>query len=252
MDLRASPGSASRARMLRTWTALEVRLALRQGERVLLTLGIPLGLLVFFSLVDALPTGGARRVDFLTPGVLALAITSAGFTGLAIATGFERSYGVLARLGTTPMPRSVLLLAKALGVVVLELVQVTLIALVAGLLGWHPHGSVPGLLLLVVVGTVAMSGLGLLIAGLLPALVTLAAANAAYLVLLLLGAVVLPADELGPLEGLSRALPTGALSHGLRSVLLHGSGLPVRDLMILLAWAVASLGLASKTFRWSS
>jgi acyl-CoA thioesterase-2 len=129
-------------------------------------------------------------------------------------------------------------------------VQVALVAVVAAVLGWHPHGSVPSVLLLVVVGTVAMAGLGLLLAGVLPALVTLAAANAAYLVLLLLGAVVLPGSELGPLEGLSRALPTGALAHGLRTVLLHGSGLPVRDLLTLLAWAVASLGLASVTFRW--
>ncbi len=37
---------------------------------------------------------------------------SAAFTGQAIATGFERQYGVLKRLGATPLPRSVLLMAK--------------------------------------------------------------------------------------------------------------------------------------------
>jgi ABC-2 type transport system permease protein len=250
MDVTAAPGPAPRLSMLRAWTALEVRLALRQGERLLLTLGIPLGLLVFFSVVDVLPTSGARRVDFVTPGVIALAVTSAGFTGLAIATGFERSYGVLARLGTTPMPRGVLLGAKALGVVLLEVLQLALICIVAWALGWEPHGSVLSVVALVAVGTLAMAGLGLLMAGTLPALVTLAAANSVYLVLLLLGAVVFPAERLGALEGVSRALPTGALSHGLRTVLVDGAGLPAADLGILAAWAVVSLAVAARTFRW--
>jgi len=131
-----------------------------------------------------------------------------------------------------------------------EVLQVALIVAVGYALGWHPHGNPGSVLLLVVVGTAAFSGLGLLMAGLLRAELTLAAANGLYLVLLLLGGVVFPAAQLGALEGLSRALPTGALSHGLRAVLLTGSGLPGADLLVLLGWAVALLALAARTFRW--
>ncbi|HVU74778.1 MAG TPA: ABC transporter permease [Mycobacteriales bacterium] len=250
LDLSPAPGRASYARMLARQTWTETLLTLRRGESLLLTLVIPLGLLGFFCAVDVLPTEGARRVDFLTPGILALAITSTGFTGLAIATGFERSYGVLRRLGATPLPRGVLLAGKTLAVVAVELVQLALIALLAAALGWHAHGSPAAVVLLVVVGTVTFCGLGLLMAGTLPALVTLAAANGIYLVLLLLGAVVIPASKLGALEGLSRALPTGALAHALRRVLLDGASLPGADLGILLGWAVAALTAAALTFRW--
>lgn len=250
LELSPAPGRARYPRMLRRQAWTETLLTLRRGESLLLTLVIPLGLLAFFSTVDVLPTDGARRIDFLTPGIIALAITSTGFTGLAIATGFERSYGVLRRLGATPLPRAVLLGGKTLAVVAVELVQLALIAALAEVQGWHAHGSVPAVVLLVVVGTVTFSGLGLLMAGALPALVTLAAANAVYLALLLLGGVVIPASKLGALEGFSRALPTGALSHGLRAVLLHGTSLPGTDLAILLGWAAAALAAAAVTFRW--
>ena len=47
-----------------------------------------------------------------------------------------------------------------------------------------------------------------------------------------------------------RLLPAGALSTGLRSVLQYGSGLPVRDLLVLVVWAVAGIALAARLFRW--
>ena len=89
-------------------------LATRRGESLLLTLGIPLGLLVFFSTVDVLPlpAGVDEPVDFLAPGLLALAILSTGMVQTAIGVAFERQYGVLKRLGVTPLGRPRLLGAK--------------------------------------------------------------------------------------------------------------------------------------------
>jgi len=92
-------------------TRVEVTLTARRGESLLLTLGIPVLLLVFFSLVDVLPTGTAKGIDFLAPGILALAVMSTAMVGLGIATGFERSYGVLKRLGATPLGRPRLVIA---------------------------------------------------------------------------------------------------------------------------------------------
>jgi ABC-2 type transport system permease protein len=248
--LSPRPGAAPTGRMLAAQTRTELVLALRNGEQVLLTLVIPLGLLVVLVLVPfvAVPDG-VRRVDFFLPGVLALAVMSAAFTGQAIATGFERQYGVLKRLGATPLPRSVLLGAKTLGVLAVELLQLALLCAVGLLLGWHPHGGVLPVVALVVLGTAAFSGLGLLLGGTLRGLTVLAAANLLWFVLLVLGGVLFGLDAFGPAEPVLRLLPTAALSSGLRSSLLSGH-LPVRDLLALAGWAVASLAAASRFFRW--
>ncbi|MCU1623992.1 MAG: type transporter [Frankiales bacterium] len=239
---------APRAQMLRAQTRTELTLLLRNGEQVLLTLVIPLGLLVILSTVPIINVTG-RRVDFFVPGVLALAVMSAAFTGQAIGTGFERQYGVLKRLGATPLPRSVLLLAKTSAVLLVEVLQVTLICLVGLLLGWHPHGNVLGVIAFVALGTAAFSGLGLLLGGTLRGLTTLAAANLLWFVLLSVGGIVYPLSELGGAEGVLRRLPTAALSDGLRQLLQHGS-FAGWDLLALALWAVAGLATASRLFRW--
>ncbi|HVL03508.1 MAG TPA: hypothetical protein VM386_03615, partial [Acidimicrobiales bacterium] len=125
-------------------TRVELVLTLRRGESLLLTLGIPVLLLAFFSVVDVLPlpAGVTDAVDFLAPGILALAVMSTAMVSLAIATGFERSYGVLKRLGSTPLGRPALLAAKTAAVLAVEALQVVVLVAVAGLLGWRPQGSV--------------------------------------------------------------------------------------------------------------
>jgi ABC-2 type transport system permease protein len=251
LDLTPAPAPAPVGRMLAAQTALELRLTLRRGESVLLTLIIPLALLLFFSSVDVLPAGSGRPIDFVVPGVLALAVLSTSFTGLAIATGFERSYGALKRLGASPLPRGVLLAGKTLAVLGVEVVQVVLLVAVGYALGWHPHGDPAVVLLLLVVGTGAFSALGLLMAGTLRAEATLAAANGVYLVLLLLGGIVFPLSQLpGAVSAVAHALPAAALADGLRSVLSGHAGVPFADLLVLVIWAVVAGLLAARTFRW--
>jgi ABC-2 type transport system permease protein len=117
-------------------------------------------------------------------------------------------------------------------------------------LGWDPLGSVVAVVLLVVLGTAAFSGLGLLLGGTLRALTALAAANLIWLVLLVLGGVMFPLSEFGGAEPVLSLLPTAALSTGLRDVLEAGVGLPVQQLLVLAGWAVVSLTAASRLFRW--
>nr|WP_241834610.1 ABC transporter permease [Pseudofrankia asymbiotica] len=242
--------------MLGAQTRMELTLNLRHGESVLLTLIIPIGLLLFFSAVDVLPSDGRDSVDFLVPGVLALAVMSAAFTGQAISTGFERRYGVLKRLGATPLPRWVLLAGKTLAVLAIEVLQVVLLVAVGLALGWEPRlpGTAAGigwLAVLLVLGTTAFSGLGLLMAGTLRAEATLAAANGVYLLLLLVGGVVFPLSELpGWLRVLAEGLPTAALSEGVRAVLADAASPGAGPLIVLACWAVASIVLAARTFRW--
>ena len=248
-ELAPRPAAAPAGRMLAAQTRAELTLMLRNGEQVLLTLVIPLGLLVVLTEIPFVRVSGSR-VGFFVPGVIALAIMSAAFTGQAIAVGFERQYGVLQRLGATPLPRSVLLAAKTLAVLAVELLQVVLVAVVGAALGWRPHGSAVTVLVLVVLGTAAFSGLGLLLGGTLRGLTSLAAANLLWFVLLILGGVLFPLSEFGSAAPVLRCLPTAALSDGLRQVLQHGAGLPVRDLLALAGWAAGGLTLASRLFRW--
>jgi ABC-2 type transport system permease protein len=249
--LAPRPGAASTARMLAAQSRAELTLLLRNGEQVLLTLVIPLGLLVVLTKVDFVTVpGGGDRAGFFVPGVLALAVMSTAFTGQAIGVGFERQYGVLKRLGATPLPRAVLLGGKTLAVLAVELLQVALISVLGRLLGWHPHGSALVVLLLIALGTAAFSGLGLLLGGTLRGLTTLAAANLLWFVLLALGGVLYPLSKLGGAEPVLRLLPTAALSDGLRTVLRDGAALPFGDAAVLLAWAVVSLVAAARFFRW--
>ena len=249
-ELAPAPGAAPMSRMLAAQAAAELKLVLRNGEQVLLSLVIPLGLLVVLVTVPFIPVDEGSRADFFVPGVLALAVMSTAFTGQAIGVGFERQYGVLKRLGATPLPRSVLLLGKTLAVLVVELLQVTLLSVTGLALGWDPEGSVLAVVALVALGTAAFSGLGLLLGGTLSGLTTLAAANLLWFVLLVLGGVLFPVSRFGSAEPVLSLLPTAALSHGLREVLVDGAALPLRDLAALAVWAVASLGAASRLFRW--
>ncbi|MFF9487724.1 ABC transporter permease [Streptomyces sp. NPDC014676] len=245
------PGAAPLARMIAAQAALETRMLLRNGEQLLLTVIIPTLLLVLFSTVDVVDTGAGEAVDFLAPGVLALAVMSTAFTGQAIATGFERRYGVLKRLASSPLPRWGLMTAKTLSVLVTEVLQVILVTAIALALGWSPQGGPFAVFPLLVLGTAAFSGLGLLMAGTLRAEATLAAANLVFLLLLVGGGVVVPLDKFpDAAQDVLGLLPISALSEGLRDVLQHGAGMPWADLGILAVWAIAGLTAAGRFFRW--
>ncbi|MFJ4470370.1 ABC transporter permease [Streptomyces sp. NPDC089424] len=245
------PGAAPLSRMIAAQAALETRMLLRNGEQLLLTVIIPTLLLALFSTVDIVDTGEGKAVDFLAPGILALAVMSTAFTGQAIATGFERRYGVLKRLASSPLPRWGLMTAKTASVLVVEVLQVLLVSVIALALGWSPQGSPFAVLLLLVLGTAAFSGLGLLMAGTLKAEATLAAANLVFLLLLVGGGVVVPLEKFpDAAQSVLGLLPIAALSDGLRDVLRHGAGMPWGDLGILAGWSVVGLAAAGRFFRW--
>jgi len=229
---------------------VETKLTLRRGESLIVTLGIPVGILVFFGNVDLVDTGYRDPLDFLVPGVLALAVMSTAMVSLGIATGFERRYGVLKRLGTTPLGRSGLLTAKTLTVVSVELIQAVIIVVAGVLLGWSPGGGVLEAIAVMMIGTIAFAGLGLLMAGTLRAEATLAVANGGYLLLLVLGGMAYPLAKLPlALQDVARVLPAAPLAECLRGA-LTGAGIPGARLSILIGWAVLTPLLAARSFRW--
>ena len=230
----------------------ELRVLLRNGEQLLLTLIIPVVLLTFFGNVDILPTGNQDTLDFLVPGVLSVAIMSTAMVSMGIATGFERSYLVLKRLGATPLTRFELVMAKVLSVFVVEVVQAAVLLPIGVLLGWQPSGTTwPLAFIAVLFGTMAFGGIGLLLAGRLRAEINLAAQNGLYLVLLLLGGMIIARDSLPTsLRTISQALPSSALADALRAS-LNGSGALMTPLLVLAAWVVITPVVAAWRFGWS-
>ena len=230
----------------------ELQILSRNGEQLLLTLVIPVMLLVFFGTTEVLPTGFDDHMDFLTPGIIALAIMSSSMVSLGIATGFERSYQVLKRLGVTPVGRPRWLAAKITTVLVMQVVQLVVLIPVALLLDWDSSRAqwLPAIGA-VVVGSIAFAGLGLFIAGRLRAEVNLAAQNALYLLLLLLGGMVVPFDKLPePVAVVAKCLPSGALADVLRDALVGQAERPGISWLVLGIWAALTPVIAAATFRW--
>jgi ABC-2 type transport system permease protein len=249
-----APGAAPLRKMVAAQASLELRTLMRNAEQLILTLIIPVLLLVAFGHEALVSVGAGSRIDFVVPGILALAVLSTAFTSLAIGTGFERRYGVLKRLGASPLSRQGLIAAKTMTVLTVELAQAGLVLVVGALLGWSPHATgsaviwVPVLLL---AGTAAFTGLALLLAGTMRAEGTLAAANLLYLIMLGLGGILFPLTKFpAGARPVLKLLPADALSDGLRSMLSHSGGLPVADLLVLCVWAAAGITLAVRTFRW--
>jgi ABC-2 type transport system permease protein len=238
-------------------TAMELRLALRRGENLLVMAVIPVAVLLFFATTGTLPAIAGRPVDFLLPGSLALAIIATSLVNLGIATAYERSYGVLKRLGGSPLPRWGLVVSKLLAVAVIEVAQVALLLVVAAIvLGWTPAPAtspvllIGGLALGLALGTLAFAGLGLLMAGRLRAEATLAGANGLFLLFLMLGGIVLPVDHLpAPLAMVAPLLPAAPLADVFR-VALGGSAEVGPAVVVLAIWGVAASALAARTFRW--
>jgi ABC-2 type transport system permease protein len=226
---------------------------LRNGEQLLVALVLPATALVGLALTRSPSLGPEqRRVDLAVPGVLALAVISTAFTGQAISTAFDRRYGVLRLLGVSPLGRSGLLVAKALAVLTIELLQFIVIGGLGLTLGWHAQWT--GLFaaaLLTLVGSWAFVALALLMAGTLRAEGVLALANLIWIALLGLGGVIIPRTEMPPgLSHVAALLPSGALGDGLREAFIHGrpAGIP---LLVLVVWGTVATALASRTFRWS-
>ena len=230
----------------------ELRIAARDGEQLLLTLGLPLLFLVFFSQVDVLPVSGAEPIDFITPGIIVLALLSVAFVRPAISLGFDRSFGAIKRFAITPLKVSEFLVAKLLATFVLFSIQLALIAAIGAALGWRPTVQIQTVMALAL-GLIVFSSLAITLSSVIDGLTSLAVANTLYILLLLLSGLVFDLDRLpGTAASLARLLPTTALVELIRHQLTPetfadpGSG----PWLVLGVWAIGSVVAANRLFRW--
>jgi ABC-2 type transport system permease protein len=247
-------GAAPAWRAYLAMTTMELRLAGRRGENLLVTLVVPVVLLVFLVSVELLPTGATAAIDVLVPSILALAVLSTGMVALGIATAFERSSGVLKRLGGSPLPGWALIGAKTTVVAATVGLQVVLVVVVGWLLGWGPPIGIPETLAAglpwLILGTLASAGIGLLMAGRLRAETVLALANGLYVLALVAGGVIIPLDRLPAIVAVPASiLPPALIADLLRGAMVPGGTVVPVEAMALLLWAVVLLAVTARTFR---
>lgn len=237
---------------VRAQAGFETTTLLRNGEQLLVTLILPALALVALARTASPDLGAGRRIDVATAGVLALSIASTAFTGQAISTAFDRRYGVLRWLGSSPLGRGGLLLGKALAVLAILGVQLVVLGGLAAALGWQPAaaGILPALVS-IVLGAASFVSIALLLAGAIRAEAVLALANLLWVLFLGLG-LLLPTSVLpGAVQPLARTLPSGALGDAMRASLVEGHW-PLAQWAVLLAWGVAASAVTSRVFRWTS
>jgi ABC-2 type transport system permease protein len=244
-----APSRARLSDILRHQVRMEITLTARRGEAVVLAMGVPLLVLLGAGLTHATNVPGNDRLGFVVPGVLALTVMSTAFTGQAITTGYERSYGVLKRLGASPLTRPGLLFAKTaavLGLIVLQLLALTVVGVAVG---WRPHLTdlLPALGV-TVLATAAYTGLALFLASVLRPETTTAAATFIYVLMLAAGGIMFAVPDLGPAGWF--VLPLAAHAEALRDALTRDTAIPLSIWLSLTLWAVVCLTAAAKKFRW--
>ncbi len=244
------PRPAAVPKMLAAQFGLELKLLLRNGEQLLLTMFIPITLLIGGTL---LPLGdfGGNRVAVFVPAIMALAVVSTAFTGQAIAVAFDRRYGALKRLGATALPVWGIIAGKALAVVTVVILQAMLLGAIGFALGWRPHPI--GLLLgaaIIALGTASFVAMGLLLGGTLKAEIVLALANLLWFVFAGLGALTLEGGAVpAAMKWAARLTPSGALTEALSQAMTLS--VDWLGIAVLAGWGVLSALGALRWFRFS-
>lgn len=244
-----APARNSTRAILRSQIRIELILTARRGEAVVLAMGVPLLVLLGAGLTHATTLPTDNRLGYVVPGVLALTVMSTAFTGQAITTGYERSYGVLKRLGASPLTRPGLLASKTAAVLCLVVAQVLVLALIGVAIGWRPQfGQIVPALGVTVLATAAYCGMALVIASVLKPETTTAAATLIYVVMLAAGGIMFAEPDLGTVGYF--LIPLGAHAAALRAALTAGAAIPGTVWLSLSLWAAVALTAAARTFRW--
>lgn len=231
----------------------DARQNIRNGEQLLLNLVMPALALVFAvntPLVDDYLDSTTRRIDVVTPGILAMAALASGFTGQAIGTGFDRRQGVLRFIATTPLGRSGFLFGRIGSVILVQMLQIGTLSAIAFGLGWRPSPTgIPLALGLLVLAYIPFVGFGLWLAGTLRAEAVLALANLLW-VLFIAAGVIFPVTQLpDAVSSWSRFLPATALAEGLRAACLTGQ-MRIESLLVLAVTGIIAVGGCAKFFKW--
>jgi ABC-type multidrug transport system permease subunit len=199
---------------------------------------------------------GSRYIDFLVPGLIGMGLMGGGMWGLGFVTVDMRIRKLLKRFLATPMRKSDFLLGLLLSRLIFMIPEVLLVLLFSWLaFGVVIQGSLLAVGVLIVLGSFAFAGLGLLVAS--RAQTLEAVSGLMNLVMLpmwvLSGIFFSPTKFPDVAQPLIRALPLTPLIEALRNVSLEGATLWSQwpQMSILAAYAIGCFTLALRWFRWT-
>ncbi|MDV3124795.1 ABC transporter permease [Mycobacterium sp. 21AC1] len=244
------PRPAAVPKMLAAQFGLELRLLLRNGEQLLLTMFIPITLLVGLTLMP-LGSFGDDRAGTFAPAIMALAVISTAFTGQAIAVAFDRRYGALKRLGATALPVWGIIAGKSLAVVTVVFLQSILLGAIGIALGWRPQlaGLAMGAVI-IALGTAVFAALGLLLGGTLRSEIVLALANLLWFIFAGFGALTLEGQAVPTaVAWAARLTPSGALTEALSQAMTVS--VDWFGLAVLAVWGAVAAVCALRWFRFT-
>ncbi|MFN0149425.1 MAG: ABC transporter permease [bacterium] len=198
---------------------------------------------------------GSRYIDWLVPGLLGMNIMGTGLWSIGFAVVTARTRKLLKRLVATPMPRSSYLLSHLLARLVFLALEVGAILVFARIVfGVRSAGSVWAVGVLCLLGALAFSGLGLLVASRARTIEAVSGLmNVVMLPMWLLSGVFFASSHFPDVaQPFIRALPLTALNDALRGVMLEGRPIAgvARETATLAAWGLASFAAALKLFQW--
>lgn len=192
-------------------------------------------------------------MDFLTPGIVGMALMQYGIIGMATLLVTYREKRILRRIQTTPLPVATFLLAQVAAFLALALTQVAVILGIGQVVGADLPSTFFWAFPLALLGDLTFLNLGIVVAGLsrtAPAAAGMG--NALALPMMFFSGVFFPTEQLpGALAHMVKFLPLAPLVEALRAVLLHRDPLPTLwdEVGLLALWGALSLVLAIRTFR---
>lgn len=200
---------------------------------------------------------GFNYIDFLVPGVVAMALMTNGIYGVSATFVEYRQRGVLRRLKATPMPLSSFVGARVLVNLVTALIQAGLVIAV-GVFLFHVHvmGGMTALyvVLLALLGASSFITIGFFVSAISKNVESAAALGQVIgTPMMFLSGIFFPMDSAPAwIQPVVRAMPLKYLADALRAVIINGHGLWfVRwDLAVLVAVTGTFLVLSVRFFRW--
>jgi len=196
-----------------------------------------------------------QYIDFLAPGILAMAIMQSGVYGLALFIVSSREKRILKRLHATPAGAAYILAGRIVPALLISFIQTALLLTLAVFaFGVQIVGNIGILLIAAGFGAIVFISLGFLVSSVSKSVDS--AENLTGLVtfpMFFLGGVFIPIERLPEaVQVLAYMMPLTYFSDALRQVMIHGGGFAeiAVDLGVLALFALVVFALAVKLFRW--
>jgi len=198
---------------------------------------------------------GGRYIDFLVPGLLGMSIMMGGLWGIGFVTVDMRIRKLLKRFLATPMKKTDFLAGIMMSRICFMIPEVTILIVFAWIaFGVKVYGSIVATAFLILLGSAAFSGIGLLVASRAKTLEAVSGLmNVSMLPMWILSGIFFSSSRYPDVaQPFIKALPLTALLDALRAVMIDGASVfsQTSQIAILAAWSIVTFTIALKIFRW--